>query len=100
MSAPSYFIRSLLRIYNLQGREVIEALVTGQFTLVADKGGKMATSLSANGKSFSFQVDSKLTTSGLMAMAEEALTYIDGSTEAQLTALLSTRPIKTTVAIF
>jgi hypothetical protein len=100
MAAPDFFIKSLLRIAMTQGREVLENIVTGQFSMLTEKGGKMMTSLSANGKSFSFQVDPKLSTSQIMATAEEALEFFDGSTLQDVQDYLNTKPVRTTKARF
>ncbi len=72
----SYFIRSLLRVGGLQGRAVLEALVTGQFKAVQEGGLQMITSSTA-GQSFSFGVDPKLSISEIMAAAEQALEIFD-----------------------
>lgn len=96
MAAPDFFIKSLLRIALSQGRDVLEAIVTGQFTMIQERGGKMITSLSANGKSFSFQVDPKLSTSDIMGTVEQALEYFDGSTQEEIQEYLSTKPIRKT----
>jgi hypothetical protein len=100
MAAPDFFIKSLLRIAMTQGREVLENIVTGQFSMLSEKGGKMMTSLSANGKSFSFQVDPKLSTSQIMATAEEALEFFDGSSLQDVQDYLNTKPVRTTKARF
>jgi hypothetical protein len=100
MAAPDFFIKSLLRIAMTQGREVLENIVTGQFSMLTEKGGKMMTSLSANGKSFSFQVDPKLSTSQIMATAEEALEFFDGSSLQEIQDYLNTKPVRTTKARF
>jgi hypothetical protein len=100
MAAPDFFIKSLLRIAMTQGREVLENIVTGQFTLISEKGGRQMTSLSANGKSFSFQVDPKLSTSELLSRVEEALEFFDGSTLDQVQTYLSTKPLRRTRARF
>ena len=96
MAAPDFFVKSLLRIALSQGRDVLEAIVTGQFTVIQERGGKMITSLSANGKSFSFQVDPKLSTSDIMGTVEQALEYFDGSTQDEIQEYLSTKPIRKT----
>ena len=90
----------MLRIAMTQGREVLENIVTGQFTLISEKGGRQMTSLSANGKSFSFQVDPRLSTSELLARVEEALEFFDGSTLDQVQNYLSTKPLRRTRARF
>jgi hypothetical protein len=100
MASPDFFIKSLLRIAMTQGREVLENIVTGQFTLISEKGGRQMTSLSANGKSFSFQVDPKLSTSELLSRVEEALEFFDGSTLDQVQTYLSTKPLRRTRARF
>lgn len=96
MASPDFFVKSLLRIALSQGRDVLEAIVTGQFTVIQERGGKMITSLSANGKSFSFQVDPKLSTSDIMGTVEQALEYFDGSTQEEIQEYLSTKPIRKT----
>lgn len=100
MAAPDFFTKSLLRIAMTQGREVLENIVTGQFTLLSEKGGRQMTSLSANGKSFSFQVDPKLSTSELLGRVEEALEFFDGSTLDEVQTYLSTKPLRRTRARF
>jgi len=100
MASPDFLIKSLLRIAMTQGREVLENIVTGQFTLISEKGGRQMTSLSANGKSFSFQVDPKLSTSELLSRVEEALEFFDGSTLDQVQTYLSTKPLRRTRARF
>jgi hypothetical protein len=100
MASPDFLIKSLLRIAMTQGREVLENIVTGQFTLISEKGGRQMTSLSANGKSFSFQVDPKLSTSELLARVEEALEFFDGSTLDQVQTYLTTKPLRRTRARF
>lgn len=100
MASPDFFIKSLLRIAMTQGREVLENIVTGQFTLISEKGGRQMTSLSANGKSFSFQVDPKLSTSELLSRVEEALEFFDGSTLDQVQTYLTTKPLRRTRARF
>ena len=84
----------------MQGREVLENIVTGQFTLITEKGGRQMTSLSANGKSFSFQVDPKLNTSDLLGRVEEALEFFDSSTLEEVQRYLTTRPLRKTKARF
>ena len=96
MGGISYFTKSLLRIASLQGRGVLEDIVTGQFSLLASQGGKTLTTASANGKSFSFQVDPKLQTSDLMGGAEMALEWFDSLDSTELANLLSRRPITRT----
>jgi hypothetical protein len=100
MASPDFLIKSMLRIAMTQGREVLENIVTGQFTLISEKGGRQMTSLSANGKSFSFQVDPRLSTSELLARVEEALEFFDGSTLDQVQNYLSTKPLRRTRARF
>lgn len=100
MASPDFLIKSLLRIAMTQGREVLENIVTGQFTLISEKGGRQMTSLSANGKSFSFQVDPKLSTSELLSRVEEALEFFDGSTLDQVQTYLTTKPLRRTRARF
>jgi len=97
---PSFFVKSLLRIALLQGRGVLLAIITGQFTIIAQDGGKQLTGSSGGGKSFQFQVPSKLTTDELMASAEEALEYFDGNTTAAIETMLSTAPQTRAVATF
>lgn len=96
----SYFIRSLLRIGALQGRNVLEAVVTGQFQAVQQGGVQMISSTAA-GQSFSFSVDPKLTISQIMAAAEEALEHFDGyPSAAAVLAALAQRPITVARARF
>jgi hypothetical protein len=100
MAAPSFFIRSLIRIARIQGRDALEDVLTGQFAIIEDRGGRIMTGVSANGKSFSYQVPSKMGTDDLMASFEEALSTFDGSTLEEIEAMLSTRPIRTHRARF
>ena len=96
----SYFIRSLLRVGGLQGRAVLEALVTGQFQAVQQGGLQMITSSTA-GQSFSFGVDPKLSISEIMAAAEQALEIFDQyDTPADVLAALTQRRIDRARAVF
>ena len=97
MAAPDYFIKSLIRVARAQGRGVLLAIVTSQFQIVKDSGGKTLTGATANGKSFSYTIPSGLALDSLMAKAEEALEWFDGSTTAQVDAMLATRPTSVTV---
>jgi hypothetical protein len=89
-----FFTRSLVRIASLQGREVLEAVVTGQFEVVSANGGRVMTSASGTDKSFTFQVPSALTTDKIMAAAEYALTFFDSHTETEISYFLTARPKK------
>lgn len=84
------FVKPLLRIAKLQGRAVIEALVTGQFE-IAKGGGKVMTQATATNKSFSFTIDQGMTSSGLMICADEALAWLDSHTADELAAFLNRR---------
>ena len=92
----SPFVRVLLRIASLQGRTVIEALVTGQFSIVQG-GGKVMTTATATNKSFSFTIDQGLTTSAVMAAADQALAWLDSHTADELTAFLKRRATSVSV---
>ena len=91
MAAPSYFVKSLLRIGALQGRPVLEALVTGQFTTL-QQGGMRMVSTAVAGQAFTFAVDSKLGVQEIMSTAEEALETWDGLGGAEAVAALLARP--------
>jgi len=93
MPAPDYFIKSLIRIALLKGRSVLEEIVTGQFRVIAEGGGKILSGSSVGGHSFSFQVPPSMTTDAIMAKAEEALEWFDSTPREQIEAMLSTRPI-------
>lgn len=94
MAAPDFFIRSLLRVASIQGREVLEAVVLGQFTdTINDGNGLRVISTSINGKTASFSADPKLGTMDLMAKAEEALETFDGLGVDAVIALLSRAPV-------
>lgn len=89
-----FFTRSLVRIASLQGREVLESVVTGQFEVVSANGGRVMTSASGVDKSFTFQVPSALTTDKIMAAAEYALTFFDSHTTDEISNFLTARPKK------
>jgi len=80
----------LLRIASLQGRGVIEALVTGQFEIVKGSG-KVMISASATNKSFSFQVDPALSVAVIMTAADKTLSWFDSHTTAELASFLTRR---------
>lgn len=84
------FVKPLLRIASLQGREVLESLVTGQFSVVAG-GGKVMTQATATNKSFTFTIDQNLTASKIMEYADEALAWYDSHTPDELAAFLVRR---------
>lgn len=100
MPSPSFFVRSLVRIASLQGRGVLESVVSGQFTSIATTGGKQMIATSGGGKSYSFQVPLSLSTDSLMASAEEALETFDSLDSAEVAVLLATRPLRKTVSGF
>jgi hypothetical protein len=100
MPAPDFFIRALLRIASLQGRAVLEAIITGQFEIVAVNGGKQLIASTGGGNSFSFQIPPGLTTDALMARAEEALSTFDALDSTELSQILTTAPLRKTVACF
>lgn len=83
-------MRPLLRIASLQGRAVIEALVTGQFVIVQGSG-KVMTTATATNKSFSFAIDPGLTVEKIMLAADEALAWLDSHTADELAAFLARR---------
>jgi hypothetical protein len=100
MASPDFFLRSLLRVASLQGRGVLEAIVTSQFSAVSTNGGKQLTGATANGKSFSYTVPAGLSLLEVMARMEEALEWIDSHTSDELTAILSTKAATYTTARF
>lgn len=83
------FERSLLRIASLQGRGVLESIVTGQFSIIA--AGKIMVSASATNKSFAFTVPDSLTTDKLMSHADKALAYFDSHSSDEVTNILKSR---------
>ncbi len=93
MSGPDYFVKSLIRNASILGRDVLEQIVLGEFKVVSKNSGKTLTGSSIGGKSFSFQVPASLSTDQILAKAEEALEWFDGSTKEQIKRMLSTRPI-------
>lgn len=97
--APDSFTRSLIRIAKLQGRSVLEGVVTGQFQVISQKGGKVLVSASQPGKSFSFQIPASLSTDAIMARAEDALAYFDSHDSDEIDLLLK-GPIRITRARF
>lgn len=100
MAAPNYLVRAFLRVACLQGRDVLEALVTGQFTAVQQGGMQMISSTSV-GQSFAFNVDPKLSISEIMALAEEALETFDGMGGVDaVTAFLKRPPVTRAQAVF
>ena len=102
MAAPNFFIRSLLRVAVENGRAVLVAVITGQFTSTIDEGsGLRLVSTSVNGKTVSFGSDPKLGVTELMATAEEALETFDGMGGADaVLAFLSRAPVTRARATF
>jgi len=92
-STPDFFTKSLIRVASLQGRSVLEAIVTGQFQTF--KGGKIMISGGAAGNSFSYQVPPNMSTTEIMEQAEKALEYFDWATanSIDLTQWLAQRPV-------
>lgn len=89
MAALSLFQRSLVRIAQTRGREVLENIIIGQFEVIEQGGGKLVNT-SVGGKSFSFQVGRDMEVAALMGHAEMALSYFDAYTETQIDRLLAT----------
>ena len=100
MGAPTPFIRSLVRVANAQGRDVLEAIITGQFATVKANGGKQLVGVSAGGKSFNYQVPSGLAVQDLMGLCEEALEIFDALDCDQIANYLKRAPRHTAVAKF
>lgn len=90
---PDFFTKSLIRLANLQGRSVLEAVVTGQFETF--KGGKIMISAGVGGKSFSYQVPPGMSTVEIMQEAEKALEFWDyaAANNIDINQWLSQRPI-------
>lgn len=99
MAALSLFQRSLVRIASLRGRCVLENIITGQFQIVTEGGGKLVNT-SVGGKSFTFQVSKAMEVEQLMAHAEQALSYFDAYSESQIETLLATPAQDRVVARF
>lgn len=93
-------IRAFVRVANLLGRGVLEAVVIGQFQTTISDGGLQMITGAVNGKSFSFQVSAGFGVLQIMETAELALEFFDGSSSDQITAMLSTRPVNFTVPTF
>lgn len=100
MAAPTPFIRSLIRVANAQGREVLESIITGQFTVLKDSGGKQLTGVTAGGKSFTYTVPPSLSIEQLMGAMEEALEFFDSMTAEQVANYLKRRHESRTLATF
>jgi hypothetical protein len=98
--SPAFFTRSLIRVASLQGRAVLEAIITGQFSVITSNGGKQLVGVAAGGKSFSYQVPMGLALDQLMAKAEEALASFDAMDSDEVSALLTTIPLRKTVSGF
>lgn len=90
---------ALIRIISLQGRAAVEAVLTGQFTIISNGTGKLV-STSVGGKSFSFGIDSKLNASDLISVCGEALQLWDSMDATARTRFLTARPIRKSVATF
>jgi hypothetical protein len=99
MASP-YFIKALIRIAKLQGRDVLEAVITGQFKVISEGGGKILVGTTISNKSYSFQVPASLPTDEIMAIAEQALEEFDSRTVEEIDALLSSRPSNRNKACF
>jgi hypothetical protein len=98
--SPAFFTRSLIRVASLQGRAVLEAIITGQFSVITKNGGKQLIGVAAGGKSFSYMVPIGLSLKDLMGLAEEALAEFDSMDSDEVDALLSTKPLRKTVSGF
>jgi hypothetical protein len=100
MGAPSFFVKALIRVANTQGPEVLEAIITGQFSIIQSTGGKQLTGVSAGGKNFSYQVPPGLEIDKLMGYCEEALSIFTACDAEQIAAYLKRRPESRSVARF
>lgn len=109
MAAPSFFVRSLLRVAKLQGRAVLEAIVTGQFVYIQN-GGRRMIRTKVEGKEFDYNFPPNLQLDAVMGYVEAALEQWDGMAAEDTAAgnavnttvnlILSTRPITATRAGF
>jgi hypothetical protein len=94
-------ILNLVQFAQLQGspayvlKEMILKLGAGLPT-----GGSRMISASVNGKSFSYQVDARLSVSDMMTAARKALNMIHGLSDAQISSLLNAPSSSFAVARF
>lgn len=94
------FVRVLIRVISLRGRQAVESVLLGEFTTVENQGGGKLVSTSIGGKSFTFQVPSGLNTDQLMVACDEALRLWDSMDATQRKLYLTVRPQRTVVARF
>lgn len=100
MASFDPFIRSLVRVASLSGRDTLEAVILSNYTTVSVNGGKQLTGTSAGGKSFSFAIPAGMDTFSVMGKFDEALTLFDSLTADQVATLLTNRRITRSNAIF
>lgn len=99
-AADLNFVNALLRIIKLRGRNAIEQVFLGEFTVVKGQGGGKLVSTSVGGKNFTFQIPSGLGSDALMVACDMALREWDALTEEQRELVFSTRPQRTARAVF
>ena len=100
MASVDPFIRSLVRVASLSGRDTLEAVILSNYTTVSANGWKQLVGTSAGGKSFSFAIPAGMDTFSVMGKFDEALTLFDSLTADQLTTILTRRRINRSTAAF
>lgn len=100
MLTPDFYVRSLVRVASIEGREALEKLITGQFSITSQEHGQILVSGNLNGKMFTYETPDSTTPDRLMAAAEQALGIFDTLTEEQLTAFLKGTQPRSRQAIF
>jgi hypothetical protein len=94
------FVSALLRVIKLRGRDVIESVFLGEFTVVSNQGGGKLVNTSVGGKSFSFQMPSSMGADNLMVACDRALRQWDSLDATQRDLVFSTRRQATARAVF
>ncbi len=100
MANNAEFITALLRVIKLRGRDVIESVFLGEFSIVSGQGGGKLVNTSVGGKSFSFQLPASMTSDALMVACDAALRQWDSLDATQRALLFTTRKQTTVRAVF
>lgn len=88
---PNGLSRVLVRVGSLQGREVLENLITGQFETIMQQNGRVMITASATNTNFSYVLPSGMDPASITTAAEDALTFIDAHSEEEVARFLTSR---------
>jgi hypothetical protein len=100
VSIDAEFILALLRVIKLRGRDVIETVFLGEFSIVSGQGGGKLINTSVGGKSFSFSLPASMSSDALMIACDRALRQWDSLDATQRALLFTTRKQSTVRASF